>query len=636
MSEQKIEQSKGKDSPDEETQRKIGDLRMVWVRAINYPKQIVFAGIALMVAALSTLAIPVGFKEIVDNGFGAGGGSEGEVVPLPGGRFGFRLPEVIEVAPISDVAPYFQALLVIVAVLAVATAARFYFVSWLGERVVADIRLAVQKNLLRLAPGFFEENRPSEIASRMTSDTAIIEQVVGTTVSVALRNTVVGIGGIIYLFTLAPTLTAGLLLGIPIVILPIVFIGRKLTNVSRFSQDRVADVGAMVAETLGAMKIVQAFGQENREHERFGGAVNATFETAKRRIRLRAALTAVVIALIFSGITMLMWRGAIGVSDGSISPGSIAAFVLTGGLVAGAFGALTEVYGDLLRAAGAAGRLAELLEEKPEIAPPASPITLPEPPRGQITYDNVTFAYPTRPDTNALQNFTLKVTPGETVAVVGPSGAGKSTLFQLAQRFYDPGAGSVRIDGVTLPSADPGDIRQRMALVPQDTVLFAASARDNLRYGEWNASDEEIWNAARAANAEKFLRDLPEGLDTFMGEAGTRLSGGQRQRVAIARAILRNTPILLLDEATSALDAESEKLVQDALDHLMADRTTLVIAHRLATIRSADRIIVMDEGRIVEEGDHDSLIAKNGLYSRLADLQFNSGDLGRKPGKAKV
>ncbi|GAB5486866.1 MAG: ABC transporter transmembrane domain-containing protein [Parasphingorhabdus sp.] len=609
MNEQNVEPSNTKDTTDKKSVRKLGNLRLVWDRAIRYPKQIIFAGLALFVAAMATLAIPAGFKTIIDKGFSAEGG---------------------------DVAPYFQGLLVIVAVLAVATAFRFYFVSWLGERVVADIRLAVQRNLLRLAPGFFEENRPSEIASRMTSDTAIIEQVVGTTVSVALRNSVVGIGGIIYLFTLAPKLTAGLLLGIPVVILPIVFIGRRLTNVSRFSQDRVADVGAMVAETLGAMKIVQAFGQENREHGRFGGAVEATFDMAKQRIRLRAALTAVVIALVFSGITMLMWRGAVSVAEGTISGGTIAAFVLTGGLVAGAFGALTEVYGDLLRSAGAAGRLAELLDEEPEIAPPTSPIALPEPPRGQINYDNVTFAYPTRPDVDALQKFSLKVTPGETVAVVGPSGAGKSTLFQLAQRFYDPKSGSVRIDGVALPSADPADIRQRMALVPQDTVLFAASARDNLRYGQWDASDDEIWKAARAANAEKFLKALPEGLDTFMGEAGTRLSGGQRQRVAIARAILRNTPILLLDEATSALDAESEKLVQDALDHLMEDRTTLVIAHRLATIRSADRIIVMDEGRIVEEGDHDSLIAANGLYSRLADLQFNSGELGRKLTGTKV
>ena len=582
--------------------KKIGNLRMVFDRAINYPKQIAFALLALFVSAMATLAIPAGFKTIIDKGFMAGNG---------------------------DIAPYFQGLLGIVAVLAVATAFRFYFVSWLGERVVADLRLAVQNNLLRLAPGFFEANRPSEIASRMTSDTAIIEQVVGTTVSVALRNIVIGIGGIIYLFTLAPALTAGLLLAIPVIILPIVFIGRKLTNVSRSSQDRVADVGAMIAETLGAMKIVQAFGQEQREHERFSGAVESTFDTAKRRIRLRAAMTAIVIGLIFTGITMLMWRGAIGVSEGSISGGTIAAFLITGGLVAGAFGALTEVYGDLLRGAGAAGRLAELLSEKPGIAAPENPIALPEPSRGKIAFDNVTFSYPTRLDTQALGNFSLTVSPGETVAVVGPSGAGKSTLFQLAQRFYDPQSGSVRIDGVALPSADPAEIRKRMALVPQETVLFAASARDNLRYGKWEATDEEIWEAARVANAEKFLRALPDGLDSFMGEAGTRLSGGQRQRISIARALLRNTPILLLDEATSALDAESEKLVQDALDHLMQDRTTIVIAHRLATVRSADRIIVMDEGRIVEQGDHDSLIARNGLYARLAELQFNSAETSR-------
>lgn len=612
------------------TLKKIGNLRMVFERAVAYPKQIAFALTALVVSAMATLAIPAGFKTIIDEGFSFGSEvDESLLVPLPGGEYILQLPKVIEVAPIHDIAPYFQALLGIVGVLAVATAFRFYFVSWLGERVVADLRLAVQDNLLRLAPGFFEENRPSEIASRMTSDTAIIEQVVGTTVSVALRNIVIGIGGIIYLFTLAPKLTAGLLLGIPVIILPIVFIGRKLTNVSRSSQDRVADVGAMIAETLGAMKIVQAFGQEKREHDRFGGAVEATFDTAKRRIRLRAAMTAIVIGLIFTGITMLMWRGAIGVADGSITGGTIAAFVLVGGLVAGAFGALTEVYGDLLRGAGAAGRLAELLSEEPGIAAPENPIALPTPSRGKIAFDNVTFAYPTRLDTVALSNFSLTVSPGETVAVVGPSGAGKSTLFQLAQRFYDPQGGSVRIDGVALPSADPSEIRQRMALVPQETVLFAASARDNLRYGKWEATDEEIWEAARVANAEKFLRALPDGLDSFMGEAGTRLSGGQRQRISIARALLRNTPILLLDEATSALDAESEKLVQDALDHLMKDRTTIVIAHRLATVRSADRIIVMDEGKIVEQGDHDSLIAKNGLYSRLAELQFSSMDKAR-------
>ncbi len=577
--------------------RKIGNLRIILRYAAHYPRQILFAALALLIAAGATLAIPAGFKAIVDNGFNGDG--------------------------TADIAPYFQALLGIVLILAIATAFRFYFVSWLGERVVADLRLNVQANLMRLAPGFFEENRPSEIASRMTSDTAVIEQIVGTTVSVALRNAIVAVGGVVYLFTLAPWLTAGLLIGIPVVVLPIVVIGRRLQKVSRSSQDRVADVGSIVAETLGAMKIVQAFGQEQREQRRFAKAVEETFATARRRILIRAILTALVIGLIFTAITLLMWRGAAGVADGTISAGSIAAFVITGGLVAGAFGSLTEVYGDILRAAGAAGRLAELLEEEPAIAAPASPVALPQPPRGQLIFDNVTFAYPTRRETNALQNFALRVEPGETVAIVGPSGAGKSTLFQLTQRFYDPQGGVVRIDGVALPSADPAILRRRLAYVPQETVLFAASARDNLRYGAWDASDSAIWEAAENANAGDFLRRLPDGLDTFMGEGGTRLSGGQRQRIAIARALLRDAPILLLDEATSALDAASEKLVQAALERLMDGRTTLVIAHRLATVRSADRIVVMEEGRIVEQGDHASLISANGLYSRLAQLQFN-------------
>ncbi|MEZ5709411.1 MAG: ABC transporter transmembrane domain-containing protein [Blastomonas sp.] len=591
----------GSEQPAErETPRKLGNLAMLWRFASNYPRQIIFAGLALMVAAGATLAIPAGFKLVIDRGFDSGGSA-------------------------ADVGRWFRYLFMITVVLGIATAFRFYFVSWLGERVVADIRLAVQNNLLRLAPGFFEENRPSEIASRMTSDTAVVEQVVGTTVSVALRNIVVGVGGIIYLFNLAPQLTGLLLLGIPAVILPIVFIGRRLTNVSRSSQDRVANVGSTVTEVLGAMKIVQAFGQEKREALRFGEAVESTFATAKRRIRLRASLTAVVIMLIFGSLTGIMWKGALDVISGAISSGDIAAFVLTGGLVAGAFGALTEVYGDLLRAAGAAGRLNELLNEEPEIKAPENPIALPQPPRGQISFQNVSFSYPTRRDTQALVDFSLQVAPGETVAIVGPSGAGKSTLFQLAQRFYDPQAGRVRIDGVALPSADPAEIRARIAFVPQESTLFAASARDNLRYGNWTASDDEIWEAARAANAEDFLRRLPEGLDSQLGESGARLSGGQRQRVSIARALLRNAPILLLDEATSALDAESEKLVQDALERLMEKRTTLVIAHRLATVRSADRIVVMDEGQIVEQGTHDELTAKGGLYARLASLQFNEG-----------
>lgn len=589
-------EDKKNDTPKNAESKKLGNLRMVWQSAKRYPKQILAASMALLIAAIATISIPVSLRYIVDEGFSASGG---------------------------NVAPYFQDLLVIVLILAIATAARFYFVSWLGERVVADIRLAVHENLLRLAPGFFEENRPSEIASRMTSDTAIIEQVVGTTISVALRNIILGILGVIVLFYLAPKLTAGLLIGIPITILPIVIIGRKLEKTSRSSQDRVADVGTVVAETLSAMKIVQAFGQEKREYERFGTKVDETFEMAKKRIKLRSALTSIVIGLIFGGVTLLMWSGANAVSSGAMTGGTIFSFVVTGGLVAGSFGALTEVYGDLVRGSGAASRLAELMRETPGIAAPDNPIALPNPARGQLNFDHISFRYPTRPEHLALKDFSLKVEPGETVAVVGPSGAGKSTLFQLAQRFYDPESGSVRVDGVSLPSTDPAEIRKRMAFVPQDTILFAASARDNLRYGNWNASDEQIWQAASQANATEFLETLTEGLNTFLGEDGARLSGGQRQRIAIARAILRDSPILLLDEATSALDAKSERLVQDALDHLMQNRTTIVIAHRLATVRSADRIIVMDEGQIVEQGTHDQLNAINGLYASLAKLQFN-------------
>ena len=580
---------------EEPRRRRLGSLAMVWHYASRYPLQLIVAAIALSVAALSTLAIPYQFKAMIDSGFIAGGG---------------------------DVAPHFRLFYVIVLMLAAATALRFYFVSWLGERTVADIRQAVQRNLLRLAPGFFEENRPSEIASRMTADTAIIEQVVGTTVSVALRNLVMGIGGIAYLFSLSPKLTGGILLGIPLIVAPIVILGRRLQKVSRTSQDRVADIGATTAEQMGAMKIVQAFGQEAREADRFSTAVEANFATAKRRILLRAIITATVIGLLFGAITTLLWYGAEGVAAGTITGGTIAAFVLTGGLVAGAFGALTEVYGDLLRAAGAAERLSELLHAEPGIAAPADPRPLPRPPIGTLEFADVEFRYPTRPDAPALHHFSLAVRPRETVAIVGPSGAGKSTLFQLAERFYDPQAGEIRLDGVPLTQADPADIRARIAMVPQETVIFAASARDNLRYGNWDASDDELWEAARAANAEEFLRKLPQGLDTFMGEGGARLSGGQRQRVAIARALLRRAPLLLLDEATSALDAESERLVQDALEALMHDRTTIVIAHRLATVRAADRIVVMDEGRIVEEGRHDDLVAADGLYARLARLQF--------------
>ncbi len=579
--------------------RSIRPLTMIWSQALAYPGRVALALVALVITAGATLAIPAYFRLVIDEGFSKGS----------------------DLAPIAHA---FRLLLLVVCVLALGTAARFYFVSWLGERVVADIRLKVQKNLLRLAPGFYEENSPKEISSRMTSDTTLIEQVVGTTVSVALRNSLMAIGGTIYLFWLVPTLTMWMMLVIPAIVIPITYFGRRLRNVSRHSQDRVADIGAMVTEVLGAMKIVQAFNQEDRERERFAGAVERTFATARRRILIRAVMTAIIILLVFGSITALMWRGAIGVASGEISGGTIAAVVITAGLVAGAFGSLTEVYGDLLRGAGAASRLAELLDEQPSIAPPERPEALPTPARGSLSFRNVSFRYPTRLETAALHDFTLEVQPGETVAIVGPSGAGKSTIFQLAERFYDPQAGTIRLDGIPLTSADPADIRARIAFVPQEGVLFSANARDNLRYGAWGASDEQIWEAARAANAEEFLRALPRGLDTHLGENGTQLSGGQRQRIAIARAILRQAPILLLDEATSALDAESERLVQDALDHLMADRTTLVIAHRLATVRAADRIVVMDQGRIVEQGSHGMLAQNGGLYARLAELQFGA------------
>jgi ATP-binding cassette subfamily B protein len=425
------------------------------------------------------------------------------------------------------------------------------------------------------------------------------------------------------MFALAPRLALWIIVGIPVVIMPIVMLARRVRNYSRSSQDRIADIGAVAAETLGAMKIVQAFGQEGREGRRFEHAVDAGFAAARQRFGMRALLTALVIGLLFGVITLILYDAVHLVAAGKLTAGALAAFVMTVGIVAGAFQSLSDVYGDLLRASGAAGRLAELLASEPEIAAPANPSALPSPPRGAIAFDNVTFHYPTRPETAALHDFALDITPGETVAVVGPSGAGKSTLFQLVERFYDPQAGTVRLDGVALPEADPAEIRARIAMVPQETVIFAASARDNLRYGRWDAPDADLWAAAEAANAADFLRALPQGLDTFLGEGGARLSGGQRQRIAIGRALLRDAPILLLDEATSALDAESERLVQEALERLMRDRTTLVIAHRLATVRAAKRIIVMDEGRIVESGAHADLIARDGLYARLASLQFS-------------
>ena len=577
--------------------KSLGSLKMVWGAARKYPLHLLGALAALVVAAGATSGVPYAFKLIIDNGFGAEGS--------------------------GDIARWFKYLLFLVVVMALATAARYFMISWIGERVVADIRLAVHRNLLRQSPAFFEENRPAEITSRITVDTTLIETVVGSSVSIALRNTIMGLVCAGMLFVLAPKLAGMLLLGIPLILGPVLILGRKVRAVSARSQDRIADVGTVTGEVLGAMKIVQAFNQQDREAQRFTDATETVFATAKRRIALRAVMTALFILIIFGAITMIIWQGAIDVAAGRMSGGTIAAFVLYGGLVAGAFGALSEVYGDLLRAAGASDRINELLEVEPTITAPANPVALPLPARGALAFEDVTFRYPTRPEIAALDDFSLAVTPGEMLAVVGPSGAGKTTLFQLAQRFYDPQEGRVTLDGVDLKDADPADVRQRIAMVPQETVIFAASARDNLRYGNWDASDEAIWEAARDANAEQFLRQLPDGLDTFMGEGGARLSGGQRQRIAIARALLRrDAPLLLLDEATSALDAESEQLVQQALDRLMEGRTTIVIAHRLATVRAADRIVVMEAGRIVEQGQHGVLVGNGGLYSRLAKLQF--------------
>ncbi|MBA2772331.1 MAG: ATP-binding cassette domain-containing protein, partial [Sphingomonas sp.] len=496
--------------------RSVRNLRMIGGFARHYPLQIAAAAFALLVAAGATAGIPFAFKLIIDKGFAQGAATSG------------------------DLARWFEYLLMLVAVMALATAFRFYFVTWLGERTVADMRLAVHRNLLRLSPGFFEENRPAEITSRVTVDTTIIEHVVGTTVSVALRNIVLAIACLIILLVLSPKLAGLMLLGLPLVVAPITILGRRVRVISTRSQDRMADVGTVTSEVLGAMKIVQAFGQQGRETTRFTQAVERVFSTARRRIVLRAIMTASAIFLMFGAVTLIIWQGAIDVAAGRMTGGTIAAFVLYGALLAGAFGALSEVYGDLLRAAGASERLAELLEAEPDIRAPANPTPLPEPARGELLFEHVTFRYPTRQDSSALEDFSLAVQPRERLAVVGPSGAGKTTIFQLVERFYDPQEGRILFDGIDLRDADPANIRQRIALVPQDTVIFAASARENLRYGNWNASEEEIWQAARDAHADEFLRRLPDGLGTFLGEGGARLSGGQRQRIAIARALLRN------------------------------------------------------------------------------------------------
>ena len=561
-----------------------------------YRRQVIYAAIALIVAAGAVLLVGQGLKGVVDRGFGTGDAGE--------------LDRTLAL------------MLVVVVVMAAATFTRFYFVSWIGERVTADLRRAVFDHLLRLPPGFFEVTRTGEVISRLTNDTAILETVIGSSASMAIRNLLLLIGGLVMLAITSTKLTLLVLAGVPVVVVPIILFGRRVRKLARASQDRVGDVGAYVDEALHEIRTVQAYGHEGEDRRRFGERVEAAFETARERIRQRASLVATVIVLVFGAVGIILWIGGHDVVAGRISAGQLSAFVFYAVIVAGAVGTISEVFGDLQRAAGATERLFELLAVAPEIQAPTHPVPLPVPSRGTVKFDAVTFRYPSRPDTPALESFSLDVRPGENVALVGPSGAGKTTVFQLLLRFYDPQAGQVRVDGVDVRMTDPHALRERLAVVPQEPVIFAASVLENVRYGRPGASEEEVRAACEAAYAAEFIAQLPQGYASHLGERGVRLSGGQRQRLAIARAILADRPILLLDEATSALDAESERVVQLALERLMKRRTVLIIAHRLATVRHADRIAVMDRGRIVAVGTHDELVHKNPLYARLAALQF--------------
>jgi len=561
-----------------------------------YVRQVVYAAIALVVAAGTVLAVGQGLKFVIDRGFAAGDAAE--------------LDRMLGL------------MLGVVVVLAAATYTRFYFVSWLGERVTADLRQSVFDHLLRLPPGFFEVTRTGEVISRLTNDTTMLETVIGSSASMAIRNLLLLIGGLVMLALTSLKLTLLVLAGVPVVIVPIVLFGRKVRRFARASQDRVGDVGAYLDESLHEIRTVQAYGHEDLDRRDFGARVEAAFATAVRRIRQRALLVAAVIFLVFAAVGVILWIGGHDVLAGRITAGQLSAFVFYAIIVAGAVGTISEVIGDLQRAAGATERLFELLAVEPIVRAPPDPQPLPQPPVGTVSFDAVTFRYPSRPDHPALEHFSLDVPAGERVALVGPSGAGKTTVFQLLLRFYDPQDGRVRIDGVDLARADPREARGRLAVVPQDPVIFAASVEDNVRYGRPDATNDAVRAACEAAYATEFIERLPQAYQAFLGERGVRLSGGQRQRIAIARAILADRPILLLDEATSALDAESERMVQRALERLMAHRTVLMIAHRLATVRHADRIAVMEQGRVVAVGTHDALVRDNALYGRLAALQF--------------
>lgn len=589
----------GADTLDRDKSKRVGALAELWPFMRPYRALLIAAISALVLTAAVALVLPLAVRRVVDN-------------------FG------IEDGALLD--RYFGAALLIAGLLALGTGLRYLLVTRLGERVVADIRKAVFDRVIGMSPAFFERLMTGEVLSRITTDTTLILSVIGSSGSIALRNLLLFMGGIVLMLLTSPKLTGLVLLIVPLVIVPILVLGRRMRVLSRENQDWIANSSGNASEALLSVQTVQAFTHEHESRAQFADVTEASYDAARRRVNTRAAMTVIVIFLVFTGIVGVLWIGARDVRAGDMTPGSLVQFVIYAVMVAGAVAALSEIWGELQRAAGATERLVDLLQADDPVTDPANPRPVPRPVKGEIVFDAVRFAYPARPETPALDDVSLTIRPGETVALVGPSGAGKTSVMQLIQRFYDPDAGRITLDGVTLSEMARHDFRREFALVPQDPVIFAASARDNIRFGRLDASGPEIEAAARAANAHQFITALPQGYDTYVGERGVMLSGGQKQRIAIARAILRDAPVLLLDEATSALDAESERAVQSAVEAMARTRTTIIVAHRLATVKKADRIVVLDAGRIVAQGTHDSLVAENGLYARLARLQFTDGE----------